>query len=251
MGDVSGAKAEIDRLWGSQSDSRTGPKAKLTGRQVARRAIALADQNGIHALTMRSVAQALGVSPMALYTYFPSKNELIEVMVDETFTEPSLTSEMAGGWKERLIVVAERNWSLLMHHPWLADVEGFRPVLGPNVIAKYDFELSALEGVGLSDVEMDLVLATVLNFVRGAAKTKLDAAAAVHRTGQADDVWWRERGPLLAKVLGDRYPLAQRVGAAAGAHYDAPADPDLGFRFGLERLIDGIGLMLPRQSLRV
>jgi AcrR family transcriptional regulator len=88
--------------------ARTGPKAKLSVRQVAKRAIGLADRDGIQGLTMRAVAQASSVSAMGLYTYFPSKNELIEVMVDEAYSELSMTFEGAGDWEERLCAVAEK-----------------------------------------------------------------------------------------------------------------------------------------------
>ena len=241
---VAEARAEIERLWGPTRKPKFGPRAKQSAREVARAAIRLADAQGLDALTMRSLAAEFGLSPMGLYTYFPSKFELVELMVDEVYAGLTFSYEPADGWRGRLAEVADANWRLVMQHPWLADVEGHRPVLGPNVISKYDQELRAIDGLGLSDVEMDLVLATVLSFVRGAARGKLDAASATRRSGLSDAAWWQARQPLLAAVLGDQFPLAQRVGAAVGETNNAPGDPDLGFRFGLDRLLDGVAALL-------
>lgn len=248
MNDIAEARAEIERLWGAAKKPKSGPRAKQSARDVTRVAIRLADQQGLEALTMRGLAAECGLSPMGLYTYFPSKFELIELMVDEVYARLGLSHGPGADWRPRLAAVAEANWRLVMLHPWLADIEGHRPVLGPNVIAKYDLELRAIDGLGLADPEMDLVLNTVLSFVRGAAKTKLDAESSLKRSGLSDQVWWEVRQPLLAEVLGDDFPLAQRVGAAVGELNNAPGDLDQSFQFGLDRLLDGVDALLARSS---
>ncbi|HZX80010.1 MAG TPA: TetR/AcrR family transcriptional regulator [Lysobacter sp.] len=227
---------------------RRGPKGRASPREVARSAIGIADRDGLEAVSMRAVAAVVGLSAMGLYSYFPSKSELVELMVDEVYTELDLSYGSATTWRERLKIVARMNWGLFMRHPWLVSVEGHRPVLGPNVIAKYDFELHALVGTGLSDLQMDLVLAAVLDQVRGAARAKLDATAVAARTGMDDAEWWAVRAPLLADVLGSSHALAQRVGAAAGTAFDAPHDPDRAFGFAIELILDGIGVLLARAS---
>jgi AcrR family transcriptional regulator len=244
------AKAEIERLWGSKEAVKPGPKGGHTVRSIASAAIRLADNVGLDAVSMRSLASEIGVSAMGLYTYFPGKQDLIEVMIDEAYRQLPLSFEGCNGWRERISRVAHDNWNLILQHPWLAQVEGHRPVLGPNVIAKYDFELGAIDGMGLDDVTLDLVLSTVHSFVRGAARDQLDKLRVAERTGQLDADWWRARAPRLAEVLQGRFPLAQRVGAAAGFHHDAPTNPDAVFAFGLERLLDGIDFVLDPTARR-
>lgn len=238
------ARSEIERLWDGAATERPGPVQGQSARSIAAAAIRLADEKGLDALSMRSVASAVGLSAMGLYTYFPGKPEMIAMMIDETYRMLPLSYDGCLTWRDRLDRVANTNWRLILRHPWLAAVEGHRPVLGPNVIAKYDFELGAIEGIGLDDLMMDAVLNTTLAFVSGAARAKLDEIAIGRRTGQSDAAWWHARAPLLAEKLHDRFPLAQRVGAAAGTHHDAPADPDAGFDFGLERLLDGIEMLV-------
>jgi AcrR family transcriptional regulator len=242
------ACAEIDRLWGSLTAARLSLKTRQTAREIAAAAILLADEGGLEAVSMRSVARAVGMSAMGLYTYFPGKSALIELMIDEAYRALPLSYDGCLGWRDRLGRVARDNRELILRHQWLATVEGHRPVLGPNVIAKYDFELGSIEGIGLDDVTMDLVLSTLLAFVNGAARAKLDAAATIQRTGQSDAAWWSARAPLLAERIGEMYPLAQRVGAAAGLHHDAPSNPEAAFDFGLERFLDGIERLLVRSS---
>ncbi len=110
-----------------------------------------------------------------------------------------------------------------------------RPVLGPNVIARYDHELAALDGIGLTDVEMDAVVSLLAGHVEGAARRALESAHAERRTGQSDEAWWAARAPLLETLLEpERYPTAMRVGAAAGEEHNAAYAPEHSFEFGLQ-----------------
>jgi hypothetical protein len=115
--------------------------------------------------------------------------------------------------------------------------------------ALYDAELAAIDGLGLTDIDMDLIVSLVDDYVRGAARGCVEAAEAQARTGISDQQWWRTYGPLLAEVLVPaRYPTAVRVGAAAGTEYGAAHDPARSFTFGLHRIIDGIGIFVGEAS---
>lgn len=117
------------------------------------------------------------------------------------------------------------------------------------MIAFYDAELAAADGLGLTDVDMDLITSLLDDYVRGAARGAVEAAEAQTRTGISDQQWWQAYGPLLAEVLDPaRYPTAVRVGAAAGAEYGAARDPARSFRFGLQRVIDGIAIFISQAS---
>ena len=229
----------MELLWGLQERSKRGPKPKLTLEQITRTAIGITDAEGLDALSMRRVGDALGVTAMSLYSYVPGKAELLDLMLDTVYGE--FTDPGKGGWRERLEYVARENWALYLRHPWLLQVANARPVLGPNTIAKYDHELRAIEGIGLGDIDMDLIIATLGNYVHGAVRAAIEAAQAVQQTGKTDVQWWEEHAPLLEKVFdGERYPTATRVGAAAGEEYNAPSDPLRAFEFGLRLLLDGV-----------
>ncbi|WP_434420251.1 TetR/AcrR family transcriptional regulator [Nannocystis pusilla] len=249
--DISGRgdpRKTLELLWGRAPRSSRGPKARLTVADVVAAAIALVDAEGLAALTTRRVAEDLGVSPMSLYTYVPGKPELIDLMLDALMGE--IRAPTGTTWRERVADVARQNWALVLRHPWMVEVVTHRPVLGPNSIAKYHLELSALEGIGLDDLEMDRALTLVLDYVAGAVRGAARERTVKERTGMTDREWWAQVGPFLAEVFDtERFPLAARVGQVAGETYGAH-DPAGAFAFGLERVLDGLELLVTRKSRR-
>ncbi|MEV0717066.1 TetR/AcrR family transcriptional regulator [Asanoa sp. NPDC050611] len=230
-------------LWrAADREGRTG----LSVDKIVATAVEIADGDGITALSMRRVAERLGVGAMSLYTYVPGKGELVDLMIDQVLGETE-RPEQAGDWRARLEQVARSNLALYRRHPWLLQVGTARPPMGPNLIAKYDYELGALTGTGLSDVEIDTALTSVLAYVSGAAQTAVEAAQAPDRSGMTDDAWWAVQAPLLEKVFDpQRFPVAARVGAAAGEAYGL-VDADHAFEFGLQRLLDGIEAFIAKR----
>lgn len=218
-----------------------GPRPGLSIDKIVDAAIELADAEGLAALSMRRVAQRLGVGTMSLYTYVPSKAELIDLMYDTACGSVEGDFE-SGDWRARLSAIARATWDLYRHHPWMLQVMAMaRPPLGPNAIAGYDRDLRAVDGIGLTDLEMDSVVSMVSVYVQGAARTAVEAAGSERDTGMTDAEWWEAYGPLLAKVFDpERHPVAARVGAAAGEAYQSAYDPEHGFEFGLARVLDGI-----------
>jgi AcrR family transcriptional regulator len=241
------ARRSLELLWRTGRPPSRGPKQRLELDQIVDAAIAVADAEGLQALSMRKVAEALGVGTMSLYTYVPGKAELVDLMLDQAVAGPNEPIE--GTWRERLEQVAHENWWRYHRHPWLLEITMVRPVLGPHVIARYDHELSTLEGVGLTDVEMDAVIGLIAGHVDGAARRALESAHAEKLTGRSDDEWWAERAPLLEQLLDpERYPTAMRVGAAAGEEHNAAYAPEHSFEFGLQRILDGIEALIGRRS---
>ncbi|GII78931.1 TetR family transcriptional regulator [Sphaerisporangium rufum] len=241
----------LELLWrtpGARPAGR-GPRQGLTVEEVVAAAIAVADAEGLAALTMRRVAQRLGVGAMSLYTYVPGKAELLDLMLDTVFGQVPRPALSALPWRERVRAVADANMAMYRQHPWMLSVATGRPPLGPGLIAKYDHELSALDGLGLHDVEMDDALTYLLGFVQASARLAADARAATGQGALSDEQWWAIAGPLLARVYdAERHPIATRVGAAAGAAHNAAVDPGHAYRFGLERVLDGLGVLIDRRA---
>ena len=118
-------------------------------------------------------------------------------------------------------------------------------MLGPNVIAKFDRELRAVDGIGLADVEMDSVLTLVLTHVAGTARARLaDERVRLH-TGMDDEEWWDVNAPLLDRLLDPgAFPVASRVGTASSTQYQGASDPLHALEFGLERILDGVAALV-------
>lgn len=251
----------IELLWGGEaprdSDRRTrrGPKPKLTVAQITRTAIEIADTQGLSALSIRRIADELGVAPMSLYTYVPGKAELIDLMLDAALGEAlpraggGDAAAGSGGWRARLEGIARENWALHRRHPWMLHVVTHRPALGPNLIAKYDAELRAVDRIGLTDLEMDSVISLISGYVQGAARASVEARQVEQRTGMTDAQWWESHAPVLERVLDpERFPLAARVGSAAGDAYQAVSAPEHNFEFGLRRILDGIAVLVGQRE---
>ncbi|MBB5158103.1 TetR/AcrR family transcriptional regulator [Saccharopolyspora phatthalungensis] len=229
-------------LWRTKDGPSSGRKGRsdLGVDRIVRAGIEIADADGLGALSMRRVADHLGVGTMSLYTYVPGKAELIDVMLDTVYGETN-RAEPATDWRTRLAQVAHENWALYHRHPWMLQVAAGRAVLGPNAIAKYDYELGAVAGLGLADVEMDSLLSLVLGHAEATARRSVEMAQVEQRSGMTDEQWWRAHAPLLGRLLDpQRFPTAARVGSAAGQAHGSAHNPEHAFEFGLQRILDGI-----------
>ncbi|WP_280506883.1 TetR/AcrR family transcriptional regulator [Nocardia farcinica] len=235
-------------LWGLHP--KPGRKG-LTVATIVAAGIEVADAEGLDAVTMRRVSERLGVGAMSLYTHVPGKTDLVELMHDavlaDLYRDPGEPAA-AGDWRAGLTLVAQRNWQLYQQHPWLLGLIGTRPVPGPHSIAKYEAELRPLDGLGLGDVEMDAVLTLVLTHVQGTARLAATSAATPADSQLTDPQWWDITGPILDRLFDPaKFPVAARVGAAAGSEHNAAVDPDHALGFGLERILDGIAELIERR----
>ena len=239
----------LELLWrhelGEPQGTR-GPKQALSVDQVVDAAIALVDEDGIGALSMRRVSDRLGIGAMSLYTYVPGKAELIDLMIDQVIGEIPLRVH-EGAVRQRLETLARDDWSHYERHPWFLQVDTSRPPIGPNLSDRYENQLSAVEGVGLSDLEMDSVITLIAGFTAGAARAAFGAGESVRASGQTDEQWWEANLPVLTRVMdGGRYPVSNRVGTTVGVEYNAIADPAAAFEFGLARVLEGLEQFIER-----
>ena len=200
-------------------------------------AVRVADAEGLGAVSMRRVAGELGVPAMTLYSHVPGKGELVDLMLDAVLGElyPDEQALAAGNWRARVEAVARENRRFLLRHPWV--LAAGRPLPGPNRMRKYEIELRAVDGMGLSEVQLDLLVALLDGFVRGAVD-------GTPRGG--DPVPGGEAVPAShAEQILDpqRFPTVARVAPLTAAGPGATAS-DRAFEFGLERLLDGIGVLM-------
>jgi hypothetical protein len=150
-----------------------------------------------------------------------------------------------GTWRDRLTGVARHMWDEYHRHPWLLQVESSRPWIGPHGSDRYEWQLAAIEGVGLTDLEMDQVVTVIGAFTAGAARMSVAARSTAEESGISDLEWWEVNAPILERVMPPgAYPLSGRVGTAAGEEYNAVADPARSFRFGLDRMLDGVQVLI-------
>src|SRR5699024_11997666 len=78
-------------------------------------------------------------------------------------TYETVTIPEGADWRERVTAIAEANWASCQAHPWITDLATGRPVPGPGASTKYETELRALDGIGLTDIEMEHTLTALLS----------------------------------------------------------------------------------------
>lgn len=229
----------IDLLWrdhpAAPRRGSRGPRARVSTGAVVDTAIRLADKHGLDAMTIRQLAAETDLSTMSIYTHVNTRDDLLVLMADTAHARIDLPAYGRAGWRTRVERVAVANLALLRAHPWLLDITDDRTALGPGTIAKYDHELRAFRPLALNEVTCDAALTFVLDFVRASVAAERPSA---HAGELADN--WPEWGRRLADYVGDDYPTARAVGAAAGAAMDGVRDHASAWQFGLARVLDGL-----------
>ena len=136
-------------IWDIPEQGSRGPKGKYDRAAVAAAAIRLADAAGLDAVTMRAVAAELGIAPMSLYNYVPTKDHLIQLIIDMAggeyrYPDPESVDERAA-----IADLARQGRDITRRHPWLPDAVRRPAVIGPNGLRYLDCFLGLLAGSGL------------------------------------------------------------------------------------------------------
>lgn len=231
-------------LWHGLPTPEKGPKPKLALEQIVAAAIETADRDGLDALSMRKLAQKLNVGTMSLYRYVPSKDELLNLMLDAV-SGPNHERENAfsGGWRQGLEAVGRGGRRLYLDHPWLLQVNWTQPVLGPNSVADMELILSGLAELPLRDREkMDIVVA-VDSYVTGAVRQEILSQRAAAESGMTDEEFWASQAPMLEEIFATgRFPT---MAALDEETFEGTWEES--FEVGLELLLDGLEARLSRR----
>lgn len=236
----------LDVLWRDHPDAtapRRGPRPKVSPSEVVAAAVAVADADGLAAVTVRRLAAHLDIAPNALYTHVGSRDDLLVLMADAVRTQHPPPRWTGTTWRPRVHELADAELALCLAHPWLLDVSDERTAFGPGTITTYDRQLRVFDGAGLDDVTRDAALTFVTGFVHASARARLP-----HR--RVDGTAWAAWQGRLTAYLGRDAPLARRVGAAAGAAMDGPSSTEHAWRFGLARVLEALDALVASAARR-
>lgn len=246
---------ELVRLWRLPSGSGLGRPAALDVDGVVRAAVELADRSGLSGATLPKIADKLGVTPMSLYRYVGSKDELFVLMGDSALPPDAELAAVGGEWRNGLRAWASALWSGYKRHPWLPDLPVSGPPRGPNAIAWMDAGLRAMRDTGFEAPAKVGILTMVSGYVRYMAGMAQQLAQGRSRDGVDQIQSVRDYGRDMSRLIErSRFPDAAELFSSAVfeipdvSETDAPADPD--FTFGLELILDGIAVAVARDSER-
>ena len=214
------------------------PRSPLTRDAVLHAAVAFADERGLEALSMRKLAEVLGVEAMSLYNHVTNKDDLLDGMVDAVIAEIALP-EIGGDWKAALRKRAASAHQMLTRHPWASMLVISRMNVGPAMLRYVDATVGCLTTAGFSIAQADHAWNAMDCHIYGF--TLLKANFPVEPAEYASAA-----ARFLPMLPADRYPhmraMTQEV--AAGRHSGVND-----FFFGLDLILDGLERMLTRSGV--
>jgi AcrR family transcriptional regulator len=232
-------------IWTRPERAGKGPAPSHSRAEITAAAIALADSEGIDAVSMRKVAAKLGAGTGTLYRYLSRKDDLLDLMIDAVEGEDGGPAPLSGDWRQDLRAFARRARSIIHRHPWVAVLAAGRPTLGPNGLRLAEHTLDSIAELRLTIDDMLVSLETLQAFVRGYTLGELAEQEAIRRSGLDRDQWMTAHAPYLQKIIADgQHPLVARVVLDAESPHADPRD-ERGFELGLERILDGLSANLP------
>jgi AcrR family transcriptional regulator len=222
----------------------------LSRDEIVRAAVRVADAEGSESINMRRIARELNAGTMSLYWHIASKEQLLDLMLDEVEGEadpPGLT----GDWRPDLRAFAVSNRAALHRHPWLMDFIGGRPPLGPNHLRNLEHSLAVLDQLGLDTLTRISVLTTIGTYVMGTVLREIRESLVERRDEeQLGDLTEEERDELLAAWMERLRATGQFTRFTKifdeGIDPDAAETRDARFEFGLDCLLDGLAARLAK-----
>jgi AcrR family transcriptional regulator len=217
----------------SKPEPVTETRAPLSRERVLEAAVAFADRHGLEALSMRKLADELGVAAMSLYYSVPNKVELIDGMIDIVFGEiapPSLELDWKAAMRRRAVSTREA----LNRHRWaVGQMEG-RTTHGPANLQLHDAVLGCLRAAGFS-IEMTVHAYSVQDaYIYGFALQETDMSSETPEDFAAEA---QRQMNAYEDVLADYPHLVEVVGGyVAESGYDYATE----FLFGLDLILDGL-----------
>jgi AcrR family transcriptional regulator len=211
----------------------TAPRAPLTRERVLRAAVELADRDGIEALSMRKLGQALGVEGMALYRHVRDKDAILDGIVDVVVAEIEPPPQQATNWKQGMRRLALAAREVMVRHAWAPAVIVTRPDVGPATLRHIDTVLRLLESGGFSIELAHHALHVLGSRVFGFTQDPFNDANDVRPDPAA--------AAAIVAALSASYPNVGKL--AAAATHDGPlggCDDDVEFAFGLDLILDGL-----------
>ncbi|WP_431951154.1 TetR/AcrR family transcriptional regulator [Nocardia lijiangensis] len=221
-------------------------EAKLHRSAIIDTAIALADEEGLDALSMRRIADRMGVGAMSLYRHIANKDELLAAMTDEvTRRHPYPTVEGQGWtWRDRVRIAAEIDWDLYQRHPWVILTFAMpRYSFGPHSMACLAWLVEGFRELDVTAREAMQMAFSVWNYISGATLPQISSALMTRKGIDTDG----DNG-LRALLEGTpNWPVPAALAELQGAGVSDLTSEDLLY-LGLEALCDGFAARIRHRA---
>ncbi|GAB3958264.1 TetR/AcrR family transcriptional regulator [Micromonospora vulcania] len=237
----------IESAWGLRERAPKGPRPGLSVSGIVDAAVKVADADGLAAVSMSRVAKELGAATMALYRHVGSKDELLLLMVDVGYGPPPGPAEANDDWRARLTRWAWAEHDVLRQRSWLLQVPITGPPITPQQLGWMEDGLRCLDDTALAESEKMSVLLLVTGYVRNEAMLTMQIAEGSRAAGIGPGEMMPAYGRTVARLIDPvRFRALHRVLTSGVLSQDD--DPDDEFTFGLDRILDGIAVLIHRRA---
>lgn len=196
--------------WLRPPPASVGPKPEYSRERIAAEAIALADAQGLDAVSIRRVARGVGSGPASLYRYIGSRGELLELMMDAVAGEYDL-GPLGDSPAAQLVALALQGRSIMRRHRWLPPLLLTRPSMGPNSLAYLERALQALDGTDMAGADKLQTVAMLTAITSAFVQNETASDTLMGQDGVPP-----ERVRYLSEVMGSgRYPFLTAAFTAA------------------------------------
>jgi TetR/AcrR family tetracycline transcriptional repressor len=220
-------------LWFNPPSDDQDRRPKLTRERIVTEALAVIAQDGVQALTMRSLAARLGVVPGGLYHHVGNKQRLQDLLLDGVLAEVDFTVDPSLPWTEQLKILAHRLRQVLEHHPGVAGILKTRDPLGPHSLALAEALLAPLRAAGFADHQAGLAFSLLVDYTVGFAVSS--PRTSVNEQRVRDAAIRTQLHEFFRSLPPERFPAL----VALGEHVWLD-NRDERFTAGLDVLVDGL-----------
>jgi len=194
-----------DPIWTRPERGSRGPTPGHTRDEIVTAAIALADAEGLSAVSMRAVATALDTTAGSLYRYLSSRDDLLDLMTDRAVAELRPYPEPSGDWLDQLVALATQQLALHRRHRWLGELSQRPTGAGPETLSWFDHCLGVLAPVPAPTTAKFEAIAVVTGVVILFSRNEASAGATARPFAALDP----DHHPHLAAALANPGPPAQ------------------------------------------
>jgi AcrR family transcriptional regulator len=220
-------------LWFDPPTDDQDRRPRLTRERVVTEALAAIAEDGVQALTMRSLAARLGVVPGAVYRHVANKQQLLDLLLDGVLAEIDFDLDSSMGWTDQLKVLAHRLRQVLEAHPGVAGILKTRDPLGPHSLALAEALLGPLQAAGFGDRDAGLAFFLLVDYTIGFAVSS--PSTSVNEQRVRDPATRIQLHQFFRSLPPDRFPAL----VALGEHVWVD-NRDERFTAGLDVLVDGL-----------
>ncbi|WP_214106292.1 TetR/AcrR family transcriptional regulator [Acrocarpospora catenulata] len=214
----------------------------LSRDQIVRAAMEILDAEGLEALSMRKLGARLGAGATSLYWHVATKDELLELAMDQAWGEIQLDPEKS--WRETASDYSYGLRGTMLHHLWLGSLLGGMPSIGPQALRASATLLNAFQRGGFEGMEIDFAVNSVISYTLGATLPEIAWRTMVFRSGSTEEEQVEAMTPIIEAATAHTPELRERHREYMSGSYDPAVARNLAFDYGLVALLDGLAARL-------